>query len=389
MADTEKDQVTTKLERLGVPLEVIEKIKTVLGAKEEADLLNLTESDLTATGVGMQALPARKLIKALTPVKTAMETASAALETASLINTVLPSVLSNESWLAALKAGGVLKVEQSTVEAAVRAALAHRVGLYEIPDILAVKMEAFADSNEEQIDPTFFEIRKQLTRRNYAEIFEAIKGFDGTYVTEARKKQLFQRIDSSLWPAIISFNNQLKDWYDAWVKTGMNPMMMMGAFLTARGGPGVVMPPAMMQPPDTGVLRDNADAVADAINKVFAGTGVQIAAALAYDANKIKETLTNPRLPAMIGAANRDQMLRQLGVALSPTYPRLETNMVQYVLSVIQAKDQPAGEQELKYFGALYMLGANITWDLLETDRPVGKRPSGIGGGRGSGRSEL
>ena len=65
------------------------------------------------------------------------------------------------------------------------------------------------------------------------------------------------------------------------------------------------MPPGIMQPPDTGVLRDHASAVADAVNKVFAGTGVQIAAALAYDANRIKETLSNPRLPTLIGAVKK------------------------------------------------------------------------------------
>lgn len=377
MGDEKRELVVNKLKELGVEDDVAAKIITDLGARAVEDLSGLTEADLI--GAGMKPLQARKLIKALTPPKSASETAAAAIETASLIDTVLPSVPNNESWLTALKAGGVLKVDESTVIAAVRAALAHRVGLYEVPDILVVKMEAFADANEEQVDPSFFEIRRQLTRRNYADIFEALKGFEGTYVTEARKKQLFQRIDDYLWPAIISFNNQLRDWYDAWLKTGMNPMVMMGAFLSARGGVGGVMPPAMMQPPDTGVLRDNADAVADATNKVFAGTGVQIAAALAFDASKITDTLSSPRLPAMIGAANRDQMLRQMGVAVPPTYPRLETNLTKFVLSIIKVKDQPAGEEELRYFGALYMLGSNITWDLLEGGRSVGKRPTGIG----------
>ena len=275
-----------------------------------------------------------------------------------------------------MRTGGVLKVDQSTVISAIRAALAHRAGLYGIPDGLVALMEKFSDENEEQVDAEYFKLRKQLTRRSYAEIFEAIDGLDGSYVTEARKKQLFQRIDQYLWPAINDFYGQLKSWQEAWMQGAANPAMMMGAIMAASGGMNV-MPPGMMQPPDTGVLRDHADAVADAVNKVFAGTGVQIAAALAYDATRIKETLENTRLPALTGAANRDQMLRQLGVAVSATYPRLETNLTRFVLAVMRVKDQPAGNEELQYFSALFMLGSQIPWDQLG-DRSA-KRPTGIG----------
>jgi hypothetical protein len=285
--------------------------------------------------------------------------------------------------LVALKAGGVLKVDQSTVISAIRAALAHRAGLFTIPDGLVTLMERFADENQEAVSPDFFKIRKQLTRRNYAEVFEAVEGLEGSYVTEPRKKQLFARIDENMWPAIIAFYAQLKSWQDAWMQGAANPAIMMSAMLTM-GGRGGALPPGMMQPPDTGILRDTADAMADAVNKVFAGTGVQIAAALAFEATKIRETLENPRLPALIGAANRDQMLRQLKVAVSATYPRLETNLTQFVLSVMQLKDQPAGNEEVQYLGALFMLGSQIPWDQLSGDNSGG-RITGIGGSRRGG----
>jgi hypothetical protein len=71
----------------------------------------------------------------------------------------LPAVPSDESWLSALRAGGILKVEQSTVISAVRAALAHRAGLYDIPEMLAKRMETFADENAEAVPPEYFMIR--------------------------------------------------------------------------------------------------------------------------------------------------------------------------------------------------------------------------------------
>ncbi|MFA5069804.1 MAG: hypothetical protein WC528_00820 [Patescibacteria group bacterium] len=368
---TTVDPVGAKLAELGVNDEMITKIKSEIGAETLADLSGLTEGDLV--GIGMKKIPARNLLKALAPA----EPAAAASAMSPMSFDILPSVPSDASWLEALRAGGVLKVEQSTVISAIRAALAHRAGLFSIPEGLVKLMEKFADENDEQVDQEFFKLRKQMTRRSYAEIFEAIPGFDGSYVTEGRKEKLFARIDEHLWPAIISFYDQLKSWQEAWMQGAANPAMMMSAIMAASGSAGV-MPPGMMQPPDTGVLRDHADAVADAVNRVFAGTGVQITAAVAYDATKIKETLENPRLPSLIGAANRDQMLRQLNVAVSATYPRLETNLTRFVLAVMQVKDQPAGNEELQYFGTLFMLGSQIPWDSLGGTR--GGRLSGIGG---------
>lgn len=143
-----------------------------------------------------------------------------------------------------------------------------------------------------------------------------------------------------------------------------NPALIMAAMM-GNTGAGVGMPPGMMAPPETGGLRDYADAVADAVNRVFAGTGRHVASALAYDASQIKKSMEDPRLPSLIGAANRDQMLKKLGVSVNATYPRLETNLTRFVLSTLQAKDVPAGNEEYQYFGTLYMLGSQIPWDQL------------------------
>jgi len=372
--------VMSKLTELGVDPAIIVRIQSELGAEQVTDLSALTESDLT--GVGMKPLAARRLVASLVVPEPRAE---APTVSAAVSFDMLPSVPSDESWLDALRAGGVLKVDQSTVISAIRAALAKRVGLFDIPAALGDRMEQFADENEEQVDPEFFKLRRQLTRRSYADIFAAIDGLDGSYVTEARKKQLFERINKYMWPAIIEFNVQLKSWQEAWMQGSVNPGMMMAALMA--GGSGMAMPPGMMSPPDTGILRDTADAVADAVNKVFAGTGVQIAAALAYDAAQIKTTLENPRLPALIGAANREQMLRQLGVAVSATYPRLETNLTRFVLSTMRVKDQPSGNEELQYFGALFMLGSQIPWNQLGENGTSGSM-HGIGG-RTGGRNHL
>lgn len=382
-APAEADPIDEKLKEVGIKdLEIIRKIKEDFGAETVDDLSLLTKERLME--YGMKEAPAIRAINALKTAKPTGTAPTAAVPVASAMNAtvslenILPVVPADDSWLLALKTGGVLKIDESTVISAIRAALAHRVGLYDIPGILATKMETFAESNEEQAPVEIFGIRKQLIKRNYAEIFEAIDGLDGTFVTEKRKNMLFSKIDKSLWPAISSFYNQLKSWQEAWMQGAANPAIMVTALLSASGGIGAV-PAGMMQPPDTGVLRDSADAVSDAINKIFAGFGVQIAAALAFEATKIRDTLMNPRIPALIGAANRDQMLRQLEVAIPATYPRMEQNLTRFVLAILQVKDLPAGNEELQYFTSLCMLGSQIPWDQL-TDQNGLKTPTGIGG---------
>jgi len=367
------DEVTVRLTELNVGADTITNIRN-LGVQTVDDLALLKESDLVDAGVPI--IQARKLIGAVVPPT---PVADAAAIGASL--DILPSVPDDGSWLTALKSGGVLKIDQSTVIAGVRAALANRVGLFDVPKKLVDAMEAFADSVDEQVDPEYFKLRKQLTRRTYGDIFEALDGMDGSYVTETRKRELFSRIDQFLWPAVLGFYDQLVGWQQAWMQ-GATSMPMILASL-AGAGAGVGLPPGILQPPDTAALRDYADAVNDALNRVFAGTGIQIATAVAYDASQIRKTLENPRLPAMIGAANRDQMLKQLGVAVNATYPRLETNITKFVLSILEAKDQPAGNEELQYFGAMFMLGSQITWDQLGGGLGGrGRKVSAIGGPR-------
>jgi hypothetical protein len=371
-ADITPDPLSAKLHEYGASDEAVGKIRDDLGVDTLDDLGLLTEKDLV--DAGLKTVQARKLIASLKPVTPVAETTALG---AVAFDSVLPSVPDESSWLEALRAGGVLKVDQSTVISAIRAALANRVGLYDVPSKLVGAMELFADANDEQVDPVFFKLRQQLTRRAYGDIFSAIPGLDGSYVTEARKKQLFERMDRHLWPAILDFSTQLKSWQETWLQQGANPTMLLAA-LANMGGGGTALPPGMMQPPDTSTLRDYADGVNDAINRVFAGTGVQIAAALAYDAAQIRRTLEDPRLPSLIGVANREQMLKTLGIAVSSAYPRLETNLTRFVLACMQAKDQPAGNEELQYFGTLQMLGTQIPWTELGGGRRT--TVTGIGG---------
>lgn len=367
------DELKTKLATLGLDTVQIERLATE-GVTSEADM-QLLSADEVKTYAGCGAIIAKKVTAAFAPVPQVAPEASVAVSSATF--DVLPNVPTDENWLDSLKVGGMLKFSPNTVIGTVSAALASRVGLYDLPKKIGELMERHSEGLEEPVGEDYYAMQAMLTRRSYAEIFSAMPGVDGRYATEARKTALLRRVDERLWGSLSSFQNQLKAWVDAWQQGMSNPAAMMGMFSAVSSGG--VMPPGMMQPPPADSLRDSADEVVNSINYVFSGAGLPVAMALAYDAQQIRKVLENSSLPAQVGASNRDQMLRLLNVSVSSDYPRLERNLKQYALGVIELKNITAGQTELQYLAALYQLGAMIDWSRLSPASTATGRRSGIG----------
>ncbi len=359
-----KDEVDAKLAKYGADEATISKVKNDLGVEDVDDLASLEVEDLT--GAGMKLAKARKLVKELkSAAKPAAAPAVDAAETRAIqsqFEALLPSIPTDESWLNALKTGGILKVDESSYIAAIRAALADRAGLYDVPETLAKAMEKYADETEEQVDTTFYALRKSLTRRTYGDIFAAIDGLDGTFITEKRRKEFLGRIRDNLWPAIAESYQTLDGWYQTWRASFSDPSMLIAAISGGFNGGAAGI--SMITPPDTAQLHDAGDTLVDSINRVFRGTGVQVAAALAYDANVIRNTLEDSRLPSMIGVKNREMMLKKIGASVSSNYIRLEQNLVKYVLAFAK-HDTVTSDVEVNYFVALWQLGTQINWNEL------------------------
>lgn len=365
------DAVRAKLGEYGADMAAIEHIINDLGVESIDDLSALEVSDLTA--VGIKLVKARKLITEFSaPAQAAPVQAVTAAESRAMaqgqLETLLPPVPNDDSWLNALKSGGILKVDDSSYIAAIRAAMAERAGLYNVPAALAEAMERYADETEEQVDPTFFALRKSLTRRNYADIFAAIDGLDGSFITESRRKEFLTRIRTALWPAITDSFRALDSWYQTWRASFSDPSMIIAAI---GGGLGAGAGMGMVTPPDTASLHDAGDTLVDSINRVFRGTGVQVAAAMAYDANTIRNTLEKPGLPAMVGVKNRELMLKKIHANVSSNYVRLEQNLVKYVLGFVK-HDTVTSDVEVQYFAALWQLGTQINWNELNGGSNVG-----------------
>jgi hypothetical protein len=323
----------------------------------------------------------RKHLPALRGAAPAAPAPAAGAAPAALNFSILPPVPDEPSFIAALKIGGVLKVGPTDVISAVKAAHALQVGLFGLPTTLMRKMEDFALKQEEPCGPDFYELQKLLTQKRYGEILSAL-GVPGSFVSAGKKTEFFTRLHLKLWPALKSFNAQLTAWQQAWMSGMSNPGMMVMAM--AAGTSGGIMPPGMMAPPDTSNLRASAEEVINEINRVFAGPGIPVARALAFDATRIMTILNKPTLPTQVGAASKDQMLKELGITVGADVVRMEQSITRYALAIMSLAEVPA-DAEVNYLGAMLQLGLTIPWDKLGAG-PVptaqlrkGGRRAGIG----------
>ena len=368
---------TKLVDQLGFTDEQISKLGEELGVETEEELQMLTESDLIR--IGFKPVKARKLVEQLKPkaeleqpaAPTSPVNSSTAMFQPSV--DVLPMAPDDASFLAMLKVGGELRIGPVEMISAVRAALADKTKLYELPKIILEKMKGFAEEQDQPVSPDYYKLRNLLVRRSYSEIFAALD-IDSASVTQESKNLLLNRLRTFLWPAFSGFNDQLNSYMNMWQQGAANPgamMMAMSSFIS--GTPSPVA--GMMQPPDTSGLRDAAEGVINEINKVFAGEGIIISRALAYDANRIKEVLENPNLPTQIGATNRDQMLKLLGADISADYVRLERNLVRFAMSIIEYPKVTAGQEEIAYLLALFQLGNAIPWNKLLGSTSKGGQP--------------
>jgi hypothetical protein len=279
---------------------------------------------------------------------------------------VLPSVPDDEGFLQMLKVGGELKVGKTEVISAVRAGLAVRLGLYDLPATLVEKMERFAEEQDEPCGTKFYELQKMIVQRDYAEVLSVLK-VSGQFVSAARKKNFLRRLDDILWESLMKFHEQLKGWQEGWAAGVANPAVLLASLAMGQAGTGGMMPPGMMQPPETDGVRDAAEDVINQVNKVFAGMGIPISRALAYDASKIRMVLEDSDLPAALGATNKEQMLKLLGVGVAAGDVRLERNITRYTLAIMELPSITVGNEEYGYLSAMIMLGNQIPWGTLSS----------------------
>lgn len=350
------------------------------------DKIGITRALKNAGFTGDLIEAAEKILR-LRPT-TAAPTPAAAISTpnASALLSVLPQVPEDTAFTEMLREGGVLKAPKTDILSAMRVAVANKAGLDRVADALLEEMKRFADAQDEPYTANYYRLRRMLTRRRYSEIFAAAEEDEKVTptITEEQRREMIRRLNEYLWPALEGFHGRLNAWTQSW-QGSANPMVALMAMAMMQAGSGTPMPPGiLMQPPDTGPLRDESESVIRRVNKVFSGPGVVVARAMAMDAMRIKEVLEDPTLPAAIGATTKEMMLRQLGMGVGADFPRLERSVVQYALSIFELSTVPVGNAEYSYLAAMLQLGAAIPWDKLTGSTPSSTKeePRPAKGGR-------
>lgn len=280
---------------------------------------------------------------------------------------VLPVVPDDNSFLDALKAGGVAKVNGIDVVAAAQVLLADTLGVYGIEATVSDKILERYEELGEPCPEIYYGLRKEVNRRSYAEVLNAL-GASGTDMSQAAKSRLLQKV-KPLYGNLRAFQNRLEGWWDSWMAQGQNPALMMQALMTM--GSGMANPLAQMaqQPPDTSAVISAQEGLIDTLNGMFGGTGKVVARAMAADALTTRKTLENPELIGAIGASSREEMLKKLGLAVSSDIVRANRDVSQYIFGVMELGKKSTAELPA-YIVALMTLGKQIPWETLGQVKP-------------------
>jgi hypothetical protein len=267
---------------------------------------------------------------------------------------LLPQVPDDDSFIAALKTTGELRkgITPIDVQSACKAVIADGVGLFDLPDKILERMEDVATRTKKPFTTAYYELETLIAKRSYAEVLKAI-GVDSRYVGQKKKDECIRLGRATLWPTLRDFHVQLSAWREAYRDSANDPRALIAA----------VKGRDITEIPDTGPVRDAAEGVIDKVNEMFAGPGIPVFRAIAYDATNIKKTLQDDRLPASVGATDYEEMLELLGATVTADVVRQEQNVVKYTLGIMELKKVTPGQTEADYILALWQVGQTILFD--------------------------
>jgi len=283
---------------------------------------------------------------------------------------MLPEKIGDQALLEALRAGGILKIETPIITAALRVLLADDAGYFDVPAKLLAAMDDRADNLSEPVGEQYYKVRAVVVQNtaDYAELFQMIEGFNGEFASPERKRALLDKMRRHLWRAIENAFHILDDWRDS-MRDSISDPALLQAFLVNQQ-PGAtdqlgMNPLKLFTPPNADRVRDAVATLSNALNKSFAGTAIQITAALAYDAIRIKGLFDIKDLPKLAGFANPDEMRLGLGISASPEVIRTEEYLTRFVQGLLAFPEVDDDKAAMNYLNDLWTVGNQIDWDSL------------------------
>jgi hypothetical protein len=305
------------------------------------------------------------LIEGYRPAVTASAEQSEQLSLSSL--PTVPETL--QSFITALKTGGKSIVQPIDVVAAIRAAIATYVGLYDLPETLRDEIYKQSKKQKKPAGETFYIVDRFLNESRYGEVLQSMGVIGGSnFVSKPRKEELINNVNAHIWRALYDFNVQLTNWSNNWMQ-GSNSTMSL-AVIAAQIQGQQMLHPNLLKPPATNNLRAQAEQFINVLNEIFSGVGIPVARALAYAASRINELLDNPELPLATGSPDKESMINDLGYNIGPDLLQLEAAVSRYAISIMKLPEIPAGGKEEQYYLLeLLTLGQSINWEGIQRFR--------------------
>lgn len=347
------------LQKYGGNEETLEKLAEY-GVEKAEDILELEVDHLTK--IGLKLVCANRLLKEIRR-RYQEDTEEQNLKPEEVVNEAIKQVLAipmdDDSLLEEIKRKNELQVNDQAYIAAIRADLAERSGLLDVPARLNNEMLAYAEKNDRPVNNMYFDVQALMMARDYSVLFAGMPNGGRRAVSKTQKKILLAKMQEHFWPAVFSAYLEVLRWRQVWIESATPGAAM--AILTQQKG---VVPPGIGMAPDVGPLRDAAEKLRLAMNKTLSGLNSMAADALFYDCTKVRDVLLTDGLPGLIGALDYDQMLTMLNVNIDESVVRTEQNLVRFVLGMIKSKDV-SSEEEADYFSALYTVGYQVNWQLI------------------------
>ncbi len=350
------------------------------GVETLEDAALLTENDWT--GFGVPLVKARKLIIELKPAPTPpanLAGTAAPMDPIAGAASLLPVIPRGKSLIKLLQVGGVPKMEENDVAAAVSVLLAYRMGLFDLEENLMSAIEYRTAKNKEQYPPVYYELQDLFTQKAYRDVFAAAKVSTSRIYTEKNKREFLSKAES-FWSLISGFHDRAKAWNDSWLTQSANPLAFQQAMQTmvqqlAGGGMQMGAPPPVNNMPDINPIIASAKKVIDGYNEVFCGPGVLVSRGLAAEADHFQTIFERPELVSATGCMNREELVNLLDLAVSDDITQSEDALKSYAAAIYRLPtESPARVPYI--LNALVQIGVHIPWDML---RGVPVKPTGNG----------
>ncbi len=282
-------------------------------------------------------------------------------------STVLAPIPKDSDWLEGLRQQGILQFSTQTYMAGIKALLAANLGTFTAITRLKDLVSEYALTNGLAAPNLYYDLQNILARREFGPIFAALEenrvGNVPIYASIDDVNDLGIRMQNILVPEILEAVEALSAWHEELTKLKKTDFFVQQTMTS-------IQDMTADSYPNTAKLYDAGKQLRLKINQTFASNGIQKALAIQGEYESFMRILNNPELPASVGAVDRDNVMKMLGLDAKAAIVRAAPYIAQFVLNMVEVENL-AKPSELRFFIDLHRLTMQIDWSTLQSNTPI------------------